>query len=191
MSKTRLRTAAVIGTGMMGPGIAATLAMGGVHATILSRTEEGAAKGLAAARAQLRVLAENGLAEMVEIRDAVDRLTASNAVDRTVENVDLVIESAPESMDLKQKMFAHMDAIAERTAVLASNTSGLSITAIASRCRHPERVLTTHFWNPPHLMPLVEIVQGEKTSPQVAQVVRDLLIACGKVPVESIGGIAS
>jgi 3-hydroxybutyryl-CoA dehydrogenase len=183
MSKTRLRTAAVIGTGMMGPGIAATLAMGGVHATILSRTEEGAAKGLAAARAQLRVLAENGLAEMVEIRDAVDRLTASNAVDRTVENVDLVIESAPESMDLKQKMFAHMDAIAERTAVLASNTSGLSITAIASRCRHPERVLTTHFWNPPHLMPLVEIVQGEKTSPQVAQVVRDLLIACGKVPV--------
>ena len=183
MSKTRLRTAAVIGTGMMGPGIAATLAMGGVHTTILSRTEEGAAKGLAAARAQLRVLAENGLAEMVEIRDAVDRLTASNAVDRTVENVDLVIESAPESMDLKQKMFAHMDAIAERTAVLASNTSGLSITAIASRCRHPERVLTTHFWNPPHLMPLVEIVQGEKTSPQVAQVVRDLLIACGKVPV--------
>jgi 3-hydroxybutyryl-CoA dehydrogenase len=183
MSKTRLRTAAVIGTGMMGPGIAATLAMGGVHATILSRTEEGAAKGLAAARAQLRVLAENGLAEMVEIRDAVDRLTASHAVDRTVENVDLVIESAPESMDLKQKMFAHMDAIAERTAVLASNTSGLSITAIASRCRHPERVLTTHFWNPPHLMPLVEIVQGEKTSPQVAQVVRDLLIACGKVPV--------
>jgi 3-hydroxybutyryl-CoA dehydrogenase len=183
MSKTRLRTAAVIGTGMMGPGIAATLAMGGVHATILSRTEEGAAKGLAAARAQLRVLAENGLAEMIEIRDAVDRLTASHAVDRTVENVDLVIESAPESMDLKQKMFAHMDAIAERTAVLASNTSGLSITAIASRCRHPERVLTTHFWNPPHLMPLVEIVQGEKTSPQVVQVVRDLLIACGKVPV--------
>jgi 3-hydroxybutyryl-CoA dehydrogenase len=183
MSKTRLRTAAVIGTGMMGPGIAATLAMGGVHATILSRTEEGAAKGLAAARAQLRVLAENGLAEMVEIRDAVDRLTASHANDRTVEKVDLVIESAPESMDLKQKMFAHMDAIAERTAVLASNTSGLSITSIASRCRHPERVLTTHFWNPPHLMPLVEIVQGEKTSPQVAQVVRDLLIACGKVPV--------
>lgn len=183
MSKTRLRTAAVIGTGMMGPGIAATLAMGGVHATILSRTEEGAAKGLAAARAQLRVLAENGLAEMIEIRDAVDRLTASHAIDRTVENVDLVIESAPESMDLKQKMFAHMDAIAERTAVLASNTSGLSITAIASRCRHPERVLTTHFWNPPHLMPLVEIVLGEKTSPQVAQVVRDLLIACGKVPV--------
>lgn len=183
MSKTRLRTAAVIGSGMMGPGIAATLALGGVRATIVSRTEESAAKGIAAARAQLRVLAENGLAEMLQVRDAVDRLTASSSFDRTVESVELVIESAPESMELKQKMFAHMDAISDKSTVLASNTSGLSITAIASRCRHPERVLTTHFWNPPHLMPLVEIVLGEKTSPPVAQAVRELLTACGKVAV--------
>jgi 3-hydroxybutyryl-CoA dehydrogenase len=188
MLKTRFRTAAVIGTGMMGPGIAATLALGGVRATILSRTEENAAKGVDAARMQLRVLAENGLAEnglaeLIEVRDACDRIDASCAFDRMVENADLVIESAPENMDLKQKMFAHLDAVADPSTVLASNTSGLSITAIASRCRHPERVLTTHFWNPPHLMPLVEIVQGEKTSPQVAQTIRDLLAACGKVPV--------
>jgi 3-hydroxybutyryl-CoA dehydrogenase len=183
MSKSRFRTAAVIGTGMMGPGIAATLALGGVRATILSRTEENAAKGVDAAHAQLRVLAENGLAEMGETRDAIERIDASCAFDQTVEKVDLVIESAPENMDLKQKMFARLDAVADRSAVLASNTSGLSITAIASRCRHPERVLTTHFWNPPHLMPLVEIVRGEKTSPQVAQTVRELLAACGKVPV--------
>ena len=183
MSKTRFRTAAVIGTGMMGPGIAATLALGGVRVTILSRTEENAAKGIGAARAQLRVLADNGLAELVETQEAIDRIDASCAFDPTVEKVDLVIESAPENMDLKQKMFAHLDAVADRSAVLASNTSGLSITAIASRCRHPERVLTTHFWNPPHLMPLVEIVQGEKTSPEVAQTVRELLAACGKVPV--------
>jgi 3-hydroxybutyryl-CoA dehydrogenase len=183
MSKTRLRTAAVIGTGMMGPGIAATLALGGVRVTIVSRTEESAAQGLAGARAQLRVLAENGLAEMLQVRDAVDRITASSSFDRTVENVELVIESAPESMELKQKMFAHMDAISNKATVLASNTSGLSITGIASRCRHPERVLTTHFWNPPHLMPLVEIVLGEKTAPPIAQAVRELLAACGKVPV--------
>src|SRR5262249_40499916 len=68
-------------------------------------------------------------------------------------------------------------------AVLASNTSGLSITAIASRCRRPERVLTTHFWNPPHLMPLVEIVKGEKTSAEAVSDVRELLQHCGKVPV--------
>jgi len=183
MSNTSFRTAAVIGTGMMGPGIAGALALGGLQATILGRSEESAAKGLAAARTQLRILADNALAEMIEVREAFDRLTASSMFDRTVGNADLVIESVPENMDLKQKLFGRMDSIANKFAVLASNTSGLSITAIASRCRHPERVLTAHFWNPPHLMPLVEIVRGEKTSPQAVQSVRDLLAACGKVPV--------
>ena len=183
MSNTSFRNAAVIGTGMMGPGIAGALALGGVHATILGRSEESAAKGLAAARAQLRVLADNALAEMNQVREAVEHLDASAAFDRTVGDADLVIESIPENMELKQRLMSRADSLAGKTAVLASNTSGLSITAIASRCRHPERVLTTHFWNPPHLMPLVEIVQGEKTSPRIAQNVRELLAACGKVPV--------
>jgi len=183
MSNTSFRNAAVIGTGMMGPGIAGALALGGVHATILGRSDESAAKGLAAARAQLRVLADNALAEMNQVREAVEHLDASAAFDRTVGDADLVIESIPENMELKQRLMSRVDSLAGKTAVLASNTSGLSITAIASRCRHPERVLTTHFWNPPHLMPLVEIVQGEKTSPRIAQNVRDLLAACGKVPV--------
>ena len=169
MSKTRFRTAAVVGTGMMGPGIAATLALGGLPTTILSRTEENAAKGVEAARQQLRILLDNGLAEVVDVRAAFDRLTGSCSFDQTIGKADVVIESIPENMDVKQKLFVRMENIADRATVLASNTSGLSITAIASRCRRPERVLTTHFWNPPHLMPLVEIVQGEKTSAAVAQ----------------------
>ena len=103
--------------------------------------------------------------------------------DEAVAAAGLVVESGPEDMEWKQELFARMDALTRPTAVLASNTSGLSITAIASRCARPERVLTTHFWNPPHLMPLVEIVKGEKTSDEVAQAVRDLLAACGKTPV--------
>ncbi len=183
MSITSFRTSAVIGTGMMGPGIAGALALGGLRTTILSRHEESAARGLETARTQLRVLAENALVEMIEVREAFERLEASAAFDKTIGNADLVIESAPENMELKQKLFARMDSLAHKSAVLASNTSGLSITAIASRCRHPERVVTAHFWNPPHLMPLVEIVQGEKTSPHIAQSLRELLAACGKVPV--------
>src|SRR4029079_16389864 len=96
---------------------------------------------------------------------------------------DLVVESAPEDMDFKQELFTRLDAATKPDAVLASNTSGLSITAIAARCTRPERVLTTHFWNPPHLMPLVEIVKGEKTSGDVAIEIRDLLAHCGKVSV--------
>src|SRR5204863_671572 len=105
------------------------------------------------------------------------------AFDETVARADLVVESAPENMEFKQNLFAHLDSIAKPNAVLTSNTSGLSITAIAARCTRPERVLTTHFWNPPHLMPLVEIVKGEKTSEAVAEAVRGLLAACGKTPV--------
>jgi len=175
--------ATVIGSGMMGPGIAVTLALGGVQAVILSRTEEGAAKGLSAARQQLALLETHGLATAEKSRWALDNVTASTHFDVAISNADLVIESAPENMAFKQDLFAQMDALAKPEAILASNTSGLSITAIAERCTRPERVLTTHFWNPPHLMPLVEIVKGEKTSDHVAQTMRELLLACGKVPV--------
>ena len=175
--------ATVIGSGMMGPGIAMTLALGGVKAAILSRTEEGAAKGLATARQQLALLETNGLTTTEKSQWALENITTSTNFDGAISNADLVIESAPENMAFKQDLFARMDAIAKPGAVLASNTSGLSITAIAERCTRPERVLTTHFWNPPHLMPLVELVKGEKTADHVVQAVRELLLTCGKVPV--------
>lgn len=175
--------AIVIGSGMMGPGIAVTLALGGVKAAILSRTEEGAAKGLATARQQLALLETNGLASAEKSQWALENINTTVDFDDAISNADLVIESAPENMAFKQALFARMDTIAKPGAVLASNTSGLSITAIAERCTRPERVLTTHFWNPPHLMPLVELVKGEKTADHVMQAVRELLLACGKVPV--------
>jgi len=183
MHPTHFETAAVIGTGMMGPGIALSLALGGLRATILSRREESAAAGLEKARAQAGVLVRNGLAGEGDARQALERLEASAELDRAVAAADLVVESGPEDMAWKQDLFARLDGLARPAAVLASNTSGLSITAIAARCTRPERVLTTHFWNPPHLMPLVEIVRGEKTSAEAAEAVRQLLAACGKTPV--------
>src|SRR5215467_6895552 len=125
MSNYQFQTAAVIGTGMMGPGIAGTLALGGVRATILSRTEEGAAKGLESARRQIRLLEENELADPARSTRALELLDSTSALDETIARVDLVIESAPENMEFKQKLFAQMDSIAKPDAVLASNTSGL------------------------------------------------------------------
>jgi len=176
-------SAAVIGTGMMGPGIAVTLALGGLRAAILSRTPEGAAKGIEKARGQVRLLQENALAAADQAEHALELLSSSTAFDDTVVAADIVIESGPESMEYKQEVFRRMDAIAPPGTVLATNTSGLSITAIASKCRRPERVLTAHFWNPPHLMPLVEIVKGERTSDEAALRVRGLLESCGKIAV--------
>ena len=183
MSETPFTTAAVIGTGMMGPGIALTLAMGGLRTTILSRTPETAASGIEKARAQARLLAENQLAAPELLDRALSLLEASTDFDDTIRAAGLVIESGPEDMAWKQALFARLDALAAPEAILASNTSGLSITAISSACSRPQRALTTHFWNPPHLMPLVEIVKGEQTADHALESVRTLLAACGKTPV--------
>jgi 3-hydroxybutyryl-CoA dehydrogenase len=86
-------------------------------------------------------------------------------------------------MEWKQQLFARLDELAPPASVLATNTSGMSITAIASRAKHPERIVTTHFWNPPHLMPLVEVVKGEKTSDEVAHRVQTILTDCGKTAI--------
>jgi 3-hydroxybutyryl-CoA dehydrogenase len=92
------------------------------------------------------------------------------------------VESIPEDLAVKQAFFARLDKAAPDT-ILCSNTSGISITAIASQATRRERILTTHFWNPPHLMPLVEVSVSEWTSPKIAEGVLQLLRACGKVPV--------
>ena len=167
----------------MGPGIALTLAIGGVETTILSRTQDRAVRGLEKARSQARFLADHQLISSDGADQACTLLRASARFDDAIAPAALVVESAPEDLAFKQDLFARMDALVAPETVLASNTSGLSITAIAGRCTRPERVLTTHFWNPPHLMPLVEIVKGEKTSEEVAGRIRSFLAACGKTPV--------
>ncbi len=183
MSGTHFQTAAVIGTGMMGPGIALTLALGGVRTVLVSRSSEGAAKGLDKAREQANTMEARGVAEAEQVREAISLLSGCARWEDAVAAAELVIESIPEDLSLKQDLFAHMDAVAPAETVLASDTSGLSITAIAARCSRPERVLTAHFWNPAHLVPLVEIVRGEQTSYRAVTMVRDLLQQCGKTPV--------
>jgi 3-hydroxybutyryl-CoA dehydrogenase len=176
-------SAAVIGSGMMGPGIALTLAFGGLSVSIVSRTAEGAARGLQSARDLAEVLRVNQLASDSETADGLSRLTASHDFDSAAARADFIVESGPEDLPWKQELFGRLDAIAPSHAILASNTSGLSITAIASGCRRPERVLTTHYWNPAHLVPLVEIVVGDRTSAECVDAVRHLLVTCGKTPV--------
>lgn len=173
------KRAVVIGTGTMGPGIAVVLAAGGVEATIVGRTDASSSRGLKAAQEQVQLLVHHGLAQ----GNLLERIKSTTDFEASVQGADLVIESTPEDLAFKQDLFARLDALAKPSAALASNTSALSITAVAAKCRRPERILTTHFWNPAFLMPLVEIVKGEKTSAEVAEAVRALLRRCGKVPV--------
>lgn len=178
-----IRSAAVLGTGMMGPGIAAALALGGVDTVLVSRTAEGAATGLRAAREAIFLLQQHEIVRPARGGWAMEHVRTSTDLNRAVAGVSLVVESAPEDMALKQYLFAHLDRITRPDCLLCSNTSGLSITAIASKCERAGRVFTTHFWNPPHLMPLVEIVKGERSSADLAAGLRDFFAQCGKVAV--------
>lgn len=183
MAAPIFRTAAVIGTGMMGPGIAVTLARGGARVILVSRTSKGASEGLSKAQHQVGVLREHGLLPADQADRIVGHMSGTPDLEKAVGAADFVVESGPEDMEWKQGIFARMAAVAAPEAILASNTSGLSISEIASACEYPERVLTAHFWNPPHLMPLVEVVLGQKTDPSVAATVKDFLAQCGKRPV--------
>jgi len=175
--------AVVAGTGMMGPGIASTLAAGGIATCLVSRKSESADDGLLQAKVLLSTLEKEGLLSSAQFATALQCLSRSTDLDVQVVNADLVVESIPEDLALKQRFFQRLASVAPGKTILASNTSGISITAIAAGCEHPERIITTHFWNPPHLMPLVEVVMGQRTAEQVAQQTMDILKRCGKTPV--------
>ncbi len=168
---------------MMGPGIASTLALGGVSTTILGRSEGRAWNALQMAREQLLLLEQNGIITTRQCNGAIERLDASHDFEAALAERDLVVESIPENMELKQAWIDKVEAIVSPECWITSNTSGLSITVMSERARHPERIATTHFWNPAHLMPLVEIVRSEKTSSSVVEGLRALYERCGKVPV--------
>lgn len=177
-----IKATAVAGTGMMGPGIAAVFAAAGKKAIMVSRRLDSAKAGVEKAREVIRWMAENALMDSAEADDAAGLLRASDSPENAVAEVDLFVESIAEDMSVKQDYFARLDGASD-SAILCTNTSGMSVTQIASKCRFPSRVLTTHFWNPPHLVPLVEVVVGDKTDIAIAENVADFINGCGKTAV--------
>ena len=177
------RRAVSVGTGMMGPGVAVSLALGGLETTLVSRSDESARAGLETARAQIATIAAHGLRTPEQAEEAAARLTASSDLDAAVAQADFVSESAPENLALKQELFERLDRLAPEHAILTTNTSGLSINAVSARCARPERIMTAHFWNPPHLMRLVELVRADKTTDEAVARTKALLESCGKAVV--------
>ncbi len=173
----------VVGAGLMGPGIAACAAAAGHPTTLVDRDMGLAAAGVGKAGRLLEQLAENELISPEAAGAAVGLLAAEADLERGCSGASLVIEAVPENLPLKQELFQRLDALLPPQTILTSNTSGLRITDIAARAVHKERVATTHFWFPAHLVPLVEIVLCEQTREEVAQRLYGLLRAWGKAPV--------
>lgn len=170
---------AVIGAGLMGHGIALTMARAG-HEVIVTDP-------VAAARAALHERVRESLSLMGEGAEAiaviVSRIAVAEGIPAAVMDAQVVFEAAPEKMPLKQAIFAEVEAHAPREAILASNTSVMPITEIMSKLSGKHRALGTHWWNPPHMIPLVEVIRTEWTDEPVTQAMMDLLGQAGKTPV--------
>lgn len=173
---------AVVGAGLMGHGIALEYALGGLDVALVTSRLETAAAARERIGSSLARLVEGELVDAAAAQAALGRVRVAPDLADAVADADLVVESAPEDLGLKQALFRAIDAAAPARAILASNTSGLPITQLGAATGRPERVLGTHYWNPPHLMPLVEVVAGERTDPAVLDAVEALLRRLGKIP---------
>jgi len=178
-----IKKIAVLGTGTMGPGIAQACAQGGYSVWMQDLTDELVERGLNSIKSNLQAYVENGLIKEGDDKRILARIKGVTALEEAAGDADFAIEAIPENLELKKGAFSKLDKICPKNSILASNTSGLSITQMGSATSRPERVVGTHFWNPPHLIPLVEIVRGEKTSEETIRVAAELMKALGKKPV--------
>ena len=182
MKETRDRVL-IIGGGMMGCGIAAVAALAGKSVTVVETSEQARAAGPNRVRALLAELALNGLAEQGSAEVAEKSVAFSGELEKAAGEAFFAIEAIIEELAAKQAMFARLDGLLPEDIPIVSNTSGLRITDIAALAKHPERTATAHFWFPAHLVPLVEVVMGDKTSFSTAEWVVRTLKAWGKAPV--------
>jgi 3-hydroxybutyryl-CoA dehydrogenase len=173
----------VIGTGMMGPGIAQGFATAGKRVTVVARSQESLDRGRSSVEAILRSLQTAEFITQDEMSHTLQSITISTDMEAAVSAADLVVESIVEDLPTKQALFARLDRLCPLSTIITSNTSGLPITRISAEMGHPERAATTHFWMPSHLVPLVEIVMWERTSEDTAQRLREVLSEIGKRPV--------
>ena len=179
-----MKNIAVIGAGTMGNGIAHVFAQNGFSVQLIDLNEAQLQKALATIAKNLdRQVAKGSLTEEQKAQTLAN-LSTSNSIETGVANAELVVEAATENVDLKLKIFQTLDANAPANCILASNTSSISITKIASVTNRPAQVIGMHFMNPVPVMKLVEVIRGYSTSNEVNEKVFEISKQLGKVPVE-------
>ncbi|WP_035327727.1 3-hydroxyacyl-CoA dehydrogenase family protein [Cytobacillus firmus] len=175
---------AVLGCGTMGHSIALNAAWAGLSVTMQGISDADLEQGWTNMLKKHEVMLNNGILSESEAGHIQENIKMTVSVEEAVQGATFVIEAVPENIQLKIDLFKHLDALCDPDVILASNTSGLSPTEIASETAHPERTVVTHFWNPAHLIPLVEVVRGEKTGDEAVERSFQLLKQMKKKPIE-------
>jgi 3-hydroxybutyryl-CoA dehydrogenase len=179
-----MRNISVIGSGTMGNGIAHTFAQFGYEVTLIDISEIALEKGISTIEKNLDRQVSKGSISNDDKETTLRRINTSTSIEEGVKSANLVVEAATENIDLKLNIFKLLDQYAPKTAILASNTSSISITAIGAVTERPEKVIGMHFMNPVPVMKLVEIIRGYSTSNEVTNTIFEISKTLGKTPVE-------
>ena len=179
-----MKNVSIVGSGTMGNGIAHVFALGGFSVSLIDISEERLKKAMLTIEKNLGRQREKGAINAVEHTQALARIVTRTSIKEGVANADLVVEAATENTELKLNIFKELDAHVKPGGILASNTSSISITKIASVTARPDKVIGMHFMNPVPVMKLVEVIRGYSTSDQVTGQIMALARQLGKIPVE-------
>jgi 3-hydroxybutyryl-CoA dehydrogenase len=175
-----IRNITIIGAGLMGHGIAQVFAAKGYNVILMDLNDGLLVQAIKNIRSNLTLIADHDIGVYKDIDPVISRIRSTTDMSEATTGAHFVVEAVSENLNLKQKVFHELDRLCDREAILATNTSVISITEIASRAEFRDRIVGTHFWNPPYLIPLVEVVRGEDTSNETMDQTFSLLQAVGK-----------
>lgn len=173
----------IIGCGMIGPDISTSVLTSGREVHLVGLDENDTSRGVANISKDLNDLAAEGVISQAEKSAALSRVRTSTQIGEAVKNADLVVEAVFEDLQVKQDIFAQIDAHCQEKTILCSSTSGLSPNDIGAHISKQDRMMVTHFWNPPYLVPLVEIVPHDKLGEEARRVAMEFIQMLGKTPV--------
>ena len=176
-----IKTVAGIGGGIIGGSWIVLFAMRGKDVTLYSRTEESIVKHKKTIEDSLEFLVSTGA--IPDMESALKHITYTTSLQEAVQNADFIQESSPERIDLKQSMLSEIEKYAPADAIIATSASTLPLADITEKAVHPERCIGGHPYNPPHLIPLVEITKTEKTDPAVVELAKEFYASLGKEPI--------
>ena len=195
MEAKDIRTICNVGTGTMGHGTAVMFAKAGYNVKMYGRTQESIDRGMKGIRNALETYKTHQLVTEAEVPQILARVQGVTSLEEAARDADFVIESVAEELAVKQVIFKQLDQLCPERTIFATNTSGLSPSAVAEAVSRKAKFVVAHFWNPPHLVPLVEVVPGKHTAQKTVDVTWELMEKIGKKPValkrEALGFIGN
>ena len=180
----KIRNIAIMGAGLMGHGIAQIFAQKGFSVILYDLSAKILESALKNVTSNLQTFAEVGFEDASKIHVIVDRISTTTKIEEAVSNADFVIEAVPEDLGLKRKLFTEIDRESPKHAILASNTSMLAISDFGSDVYRKDKLIITHWFNPPHIIPVVEVVRSKYTSDDTENETVALLNSIGKEPIK-------